>query len=465
MIAFVTIATLLTVLVVIWLVRPLLRPNHAVGASSQRLNATIYRDQLEALERDLSRGTIGLADYEATRDEVQLRLLDDIVEPEPVCERSSVSFWTATRTAAAIALLFPLGAVGFYLWLGTPGLINPLSAQQQLQEQTAQMIEALEKRLQAHPGEVRGWAMLGRSYKVTGRLSEAEQAYLKAGDLLSSNPDVMVDFADLLAARASGNIEGKPLDLINSALKLDPRHPEGLMVAGVAAYRRNQYTAALGYWEQLLAILEPGSQDAQRLEADIADAKSKSGTASAGNTVVSGSSDPSRSSSPDSMLPPVDAANANGMTQEKINQMVERLATRLKTNPDDPVGWARLARAYKVQGRLAEAEEAYVKAGKIVDTDPDLLAQYADLLAMRADNKIEGRPLALVNRALRINPNHSTALMMAGSAALQRKDFKQAIANWEKALISLEPGSQEEALVKAELADARHKLATSQSKR
>ena len=145
------------------------------------------------------------------------------------------------------------------------------------------------------------------------------------------------------------------------------------------------------------------------------------------------------------------------MTPEKINEMVERLATRMKANPDDLEGWARLARAYKVQKRLPEAEAAYAKAGKLIDTDPDLLTQYADVLAMRANNNLQGRPLALINKALVLNPKHPTALMLAGTAALDRGDFKLAITHWETVLTVLEPGSQDATLVKQEIADARSK--------
>ena len=139
-----------------------------------------------------------------------------------------------------------------------------------------------------------------------------------------------------------------------------------------------------------------------------------------------------------------------------INQMVDRLAARQKANPDDLPGWVRLAHAYKVQGRLADAEQAYAKAGKLVDSDPDLLTQYADVLATRAD-KIEGRPLALVNKALALDPKHPTALMMAGTAAYRRADYAQAVAHWEKVLTVLPPGSSDATQVQAEITDARTK--------
>jgi cytochrome c-type biogenesis protein CcmH len=144
------------------------------------------------------------------------------------------------------------------------------------------------------------------------------------------------------------------------------------------------------------------------------------------------------------------------MTPEKINLMIEGLAARLKEKPDDLPGWVRLARAYKSQNRLPEAEAAFGKAGKLVDTDPDLLTQYADLLAMRS-NTLEGRPLALVNKALALNPKHPMALMLAGSAAYRRADYAMAITHWEKVLTVLPPGSPDAKQVEAEIADARSK--------
>ena len=73
MTVFIAIAVLLTLLALAWLVRPLLWPAAGAGVSSQRLNASIYRDQLETLDRDLARGVISAADCEASKDELQLR--------------------------------------------------------------------------------------------------------------------------------------------------------------------------------------------------------------------------------------------------------------------------------------------------------------------------------------------------------------------------------------------------------
>ncbi len=457
MTVFISIAALLTLLAIAWVIRPLLWPAAQGGVSSQGVNTAIYRDQLVALERDLARGTLSQTDYEATKDEVQLRLLDDTAEPLVAAPIGHKYFWNGQRTAVVIALLFSSGAAGLYGVLGTPAAINRVASHSLDDDQVARMVNALADKLKANPNDPKGWAMLARSYKVMGRLDEAEQAFGKAGDLVNQDPNLLVDYADLLAVRANNNIEGRPLELVNKALSLDPQHPMGLMMSGVAAFRRNDFKSAIVQWEKLLTLLEPGSPDAQQVASDIANARTKAGLPGSGQTAANSSSTNSESGK----LPPVDPAAAAAMTPEQISQMVDRLAARLKTNPADLPGWARLARAYKSLGRLAEAEQAFAKTGKLLDTDADLLTQYADLLATRANN-IEGRPLTLVNKALAVNPKHPVALMMAGTAAYRRTDYAQAIAHWETVLTVLEPGSSDANQVRAEIADARAKAGVGQ---
>ena len=118
--------------------------------------------------------------------------------------------------------------------------------------------------------------MLARSYKVMGRLEEAEQAYEKAGDALNKNPDLLVDFAELLAVRANNRMEGRPIALIRQALAIDPEHPSALMMSGVAAYQLKDFDGAVKDWEKLLGILEPGSEDAKMTQENLDEARARS---------------------------------------------------------------------------------------------------------------------------------------------------------------------------------------------
>jgi cytochrome c-type biogenesis protein CcmH len=438
---FIGISALLTLLVVAWLVRPLLRKPTGNGISSDKLNAAIHRDQLHALEADLARGVISPQDFETTRDELQLRLLDDTESFEAGPKHKKAGFWTPKRTSVAVGISLPVLALGLYLQLGTPAAIDPIATANNNDHQMKEMVDSLAARLKASPNDPKGWAMLARSYKAMGRFEEAQQAFNKAGDLVKTDPDLLVDHAEVIAILGGNKLEGKPQQMIDEALRLNPEHPMGLMMAGVAAYQNADYKSAVARWEKLLAMLPPDSPDAQQMQANIDDARAKGGMAA----------------NESNKLPPIPAGAAAGMTPDKVNDMVDRLAARLKDNPDDVAGWARLARAYKVQNRLDDAVAAYAKTGKLLDTDPDLLTQYADTLAMRSKS-LQGKPSELIKKALAIAPKHPMALMMAGQAAYQSGNYAAAIGHWKNVLSVLPAGSADVDLVKTEIAEAELKM-------
>ena len=130
------------------------------------------------------------------------------------------------------------------------------------------------------------------------------------------------------------------------------------------------------------------------------------------------------------------------MTAEQISGMVARLAERMQANPDDMQGWLMLARSYKTMGRYEEAAAAYAKAEKVIDDDPELLASYAETIAMASGNGLKGKPSQLIARALKIDPQHPHSLFLAGAAAMGAGDNRKGIAYWEALLPQVEPGSE-----------------------
>jgi|OpeIllAssembly_1097287.scaffolds.fasta_scaffold04323_4 cytochrome c-type biogenesis protein CcmH len=141
-------------------------------------------------------------------------------------------------------------------------------------------------------------------------------------------------------------------------------------------------------------------------------------------------------------LDPAQTAAQPKMTPEQINAMVARLAERMQGNPDDMQGWLMLARSYKAMGRYDEAAAAYAKAEKVIDDDPELLASYAETIAMASGNGLKGKPGQLIARALKIDPQHPHSLFLAGAAAMEAGDNRKGIAYWEALLPQVEPGSE-----------------------
>lgn len=154
-------------------------------------------------------------------------------------------------------------------------------------------------------------------------------------------------------------------------------------------------------------------------------------------------------------LDPVNTQPQERVTAAQVEGMVAKLAQKLKDNPADTQGWVMLARSYKTLGRFAEAAEAYGRATEAVDKDPALLTDYADLLAQLNDGSMRGKPGELVKRALQLDPNDAQALMLAGVAAAEIRDFSGAITHWTRLLPMLEPGSEDATMVEDAIARVR----------
>ncbi|HEU0290138.1 MAG TPA: c-type cytochrome biogenesis protein CcmI [Burkholderiales bacterium] len=158
---------------------------------------------------------------------------------------------------------------------------------------------------------------------------------------------------------------------------------------------------------------------------------------------------------PQALAPEAATGDAPTITRAQIEGMVERLAARMKETPDDVKGWVMLGRSYAVLDRYPESVAAYANAVKRSPPDAQLLADYADALAMSRGRNLQGEPERLIARALKVDPNNVKALMLAGTAALERKNFKGAIAYWERILKVVPPDSDIADAVRDGIADAR----------
>lgn len=126
---------------------------------------------------------------------------------------------------------------------------------------------------------------------------------------------------------------------------------------------------------------------------------------------------------------------------EQIAEMVQRLADRLKDRPEDAEGWTMLSRSYLVLGRVEEAAQASERALKLKPNDAQALADHANVLAMRAGRVLDGEPMKLIERALRLDPDNLKALALAGAAAFDRGDGNEAARLWDRVALLGPPGS------------------------
>jgi cytochrome c-type biogenesis protein CcmH len=157
---------------------------------------------------------------------------------------------------------------------------------------------------------------------------------------------------------------------------------------------------------------------------------------------------------PNALLPQPAGGDSHGITRQQIEGMVDRLAARMTENPDDATGWAMLGRSYAVLDRYPEAVSAYANAVERSPPDAQLLADYADALAVAQGRRLQGEPERIIAQALKVDPKNVKALALAGTVAFEKKDFKGAIAQWRKILEVVPPDSDMADSIRDSIADA-----------
>jgi len=275
---------LLAAIVLALLLWPLLRQERSKEAVSRAaLNAAVYRDGLAELVRDRAAGTLSAAAFDQSALELHRRAKQEAgggVGPAAALAGSiALPAQKPPRAlAASLALLLPACAVALYLWLGTPRAVLETADPHRIDAaQVEVMVATLAARLKENPNDLKGWVMLARSYKALGRFELAADAYSHLGVAIDGEPDLLADYAEVLARQANGDFSGKPEELLARALHLDPDNEQALALAGIAAYHRQAYAEAVSYLEKLLPKLPPDSEGARTVKGTIEEARKLAG--------------------------------------------------------------------------------------------------------------------------------------------------------------------------------------------
>jgi cytochrome c-type biogenesis protein CcmH len=245
-------------------------------------NIAVYRDQLSELESDLRNGIVSDEQYAQDREEIERRLLEDTATSQTT--KTVMAPALLRNTAYLLGIGLPLIAVIFYLNVGSPKSITETpqvasargqtaAPQERTQEQIAANVDKLAQRLQSNPNDAQGWTMLARSYNSMEKWSEAAGAYAKATEQSPNNADLWAEYAFATAMANGRSLEGKPMELINRALKVDPQNSKALQLAGSAAFQAKDYKKAIDYWQQILKQVPAGSEVEQAITERIDEAK------------------------------------------------------------------------------------------------------------------------------------------------------------------------------------------------
>ena len=468
----------ITLAILVALLWPLLRAREAdVGRTAHTL--AVHRDQLAEIERDLARQLLTEAQAEAARTEIHRRILTaERNDPTPPAVGSST--WRMTSVALVSAGV-PIASLLIYLALGTPavnglnqagqrsaGSPSPALSDPNIPHEVAAMVERLAERLKAEPNDAEGWAMLARSYSMMGRHAEAAMAHGRLAALRGNDPAIIAVQAEELIVAAEGAVTPEALALLRKAEAADPSDPRLRFYLGLAMAQAGNVPSALRKWMELErdapadAQWLPGLKDQiQRAAEDMglgpAQVASRRAEIAAAPGLPIAASGPPRPSPPavtqaEPSAPrgptAADVAAAGQMAPAERTQMIESmvasLAARLETQPADYEGWQRLARAYRVLGRSAEAELA---ARRALDHAPDRLTGLRGFAGGIIEATGSGQPPITLEPVLReilsLAPEDAPALWNLGLMAVAQGRPAEARVAWSK-LLSVTPSGTPE---------------------
>jgi len=246
--------------------------------------------------------------------------------------------------AAGGALAVVLIGLGVYGWLGQWQLaLGSLTGPRR--DDYPALIATLARQMPYRPNDVEGWTLLGRGYLSLNNPEQAQRAFQHAVQLAKARggvpPDLLASYGQAIA-EANGGVNKEAEAVFREALEENPGDLISRYYLGLGLASRGDKEGALQMWESLLADAPADVPWRGALVDQVAALKASAG-----------------------------GAAPNPM------QMVQQLATRLESNPNDLDGWLRLIRAYSVLGDKDKAEAALTKAKTVFANRAAAQAQLA----------------------------------------------------------------------------------------
>ena len=229
-------------------------------------DVAVYTDQLDEIERDQRFGLIAPAEADAARIEVSRRLIAAADAAAVAARRAPAAASPRRRRAVALIALIALPAVALavYLAIGSPELPGAPLAQRIAQARAGQrsveeMFARVERHLEEHPEDGRGWELVAPIYMRLGRFDDAVKARRNVLRTLGPTPERWSALGEVLVARENGIVTDDAKAAFDSALKIDPKDVTARFYSGLAAEQDGRTADAARIWRALAADAPPGA--------------------------------------------------------------------------------------------------------------------------------------------------------------------------------------------------------------
>jgi cytochrome c-type biogenesis protein CcmH len=351
----------LTAIVLAVVFRPLLRVCQSEPARAADIS--VYRDQLSEIEAEHARGVMTANEANAAKIEISRRILTS-------ADRSSSLPVAAGKTNRPLAFFSAFLVVGLtfslYLNYGSPGIpARPFLAAGQLpfdHARVGDLVVQVEARLRDHPEDGAGWDVIAPVYFKLERFHDAAVAYARAASLLGETVPRLAGYAEATVLANDGIVTEEARLAYERILQIEPGRLEPRFWLALAKEQDGQLSAAASEYQSLIAQADDKASWRGVVEERLAIVQRKLGEDSA---------------SPRPGPSVADIAAAGALSDQErtrmIDDMVARLAERLKKDGKDLSGWRRLVEAYVVLGRREQALAALDEARKAFAQDDKAL--------------------------------------------------------------------------------------------
>lgn len=353
--------TFAAIFAVLW---PLSRQATQGAEADAGADVAVYRDQLDEIERDRRASRLAPAEAEAARAEVARRLLTAAGAARTASDRPA-SAWRRRAVMIAALVALPVGAVSFYLAIGSPLIPGePLAARNggpADKRPITALVAEVERHLASKPDDARGWEVLAPVYMRLGRFDDAVKARRNVLRIEGATAAREADLGEALVAAADGVVTAEAKASFDRSLALDGKEIRARYFLGLAAEQDGRREDAEKLWQALLAETPAAARWKGLVEQSLARVRRPEGAGPSAQDVAA-----AEQLSPD---------QRNAMVQG----MVARLAERLEKDGGDVDDWLKLIRAYGVLGDSAKAKASLASARKALAADADKLRRVDEL--------------------------------------------------------------------------------------
>lgn len=378
----------LVAMVTLAITRPLLRAAPQAAEDPDALTAAadiaVYKDQLKEVSADEASGMLASGEAENARSEISRRLLRT-TEAKGRAEGSGRSRRAGFATYASVltSIALPIASLALYLTYGAPGLPgDPLSArlaQSAGSEKPNDLVAKVEERLREHPNDGTGWSVVAPVYYAMGRYADAANAYANAMRLVGESPDRLQGFANARIRVENGVIPEDARRALDRLLVIAPDKKEPRIWLALAKEQDGKLTEAAADYRKLIDESPTDAPWRKMLEARLASLTPDAGKPASVETPQKSADESASAPQPSASDTSAVMAMSPEQRQAFITQMVDGLATRLKSDGSDTSGWLKLIRAYQVLGRRDDAVKALSDARMNLKGDQVGLARVDDL--------------------------------------------------------------------------------------